>query len=88
MQDKGLVCLEILIITGTLTDNSNYYIGSITSEPSRVFSPGGDIPVNAYGQEMQAPVYGPQELAQLYDCLLYTSPSPRDRQKSRMPSSA
>ena len=25
---------------------------------------------------------------QLVDCLLYTSPSPRDRQKSRMPSSA
>ena len=25
---------------------------------------------------------------QLKDCLLYTSPSPRDRQKSRMPSSA
>ena len=27
-------------------------------------------------------------LAELYHCLLYTSPSPRDRQKSRMPSSA
>ena len=26
--------------------------------------------------------------AQYRDCLLYTSPSPRDRQKSRMPSSA
>ena len=25
---------------------------------------------------------------QCLDCLLYTSPSPRDRQKSRMPSSA
>ena len=25
---------------------------------------------------------------QFYSCLLYTSPSPRDRQKSRMPSSA
>ena len=25
---------------------------------------------------------------ELWDCLLYTSPSPRDRQKSRMPSSA
>ena len=25
---------------------------------------------------------------QCYTCLLYTSPSPRDRQKSRMPSSA
>ena len=33
-----------------------------------------------------------EESFQLYhqgmDCLLYTSPSPRDRQKSRMPSSA
>src|SRR5678810_1136625 len=27
-------------------------------------------------------------LDRLYHCLLYTSPSPRDRQKSRMPSSA
>ena len=27
-------------------------------------------------------------LIKLYNCLLYTSPSPRDRQKSRMPSSA
>ena len=26
--------------------------------------------------------------APAYSCLLYTSPSPRDRQKSRMPSSA
>ena len=29
-----------------------------------------------------------KDLAQDMDCLLYTSPSPRDRQKSRMPSSA
>ena len=30
-----------------------------------------------------------KESAELYSsCLLYTSPSPRDRQKSRMPSSA
>ena len=29
-----------------------------------------------------------EELKQEIDCLLYTSPSPRDRQKSRMPSSA
>ena len=26
--------------------------------------------------------------AQLYNCLLYTSPSPRDKRQSRMPSSA
>src|SRR5678809_386169 len=29
-----------------------------------------------------------RKLVQYYNCLLYTSPSPRDRQKSRMPSSA
>ena len=29
-----------------------------------------------------------QLVAALKNCLLYTSPSPRDRQKSRMPSSA
>ena len=29
-----------------------------------------------------------QEVTYNYSCLLYTSPSPRDRQKSRMPSSA
>ena len=28
------------------------------------------------------------KMANVFDCLLYTSPSPRDRQKSRMPSSA
>ena len=28
------------------------------------------------------------DIAEDYDCLLYTSPSPRDRTRSRMPSSA
>ena len=30
----------------------------------------------------------PERAAHFFGCLLYTSPSPRDRQKSRMPSSA
>ena len=34
---------------------------------------------------LAAPVHNPEHPD---DCLLYTSPSPRDRQKSRMPSSA
>ena len=38
-------------------------------------------------------VHGPQNLGggnleNVYACLLYTSPSPRDRTRSRMPSSA
>ena len=36
---------------------------------------------------MDVPEYN-DELVELIACLLYTSPSPRDRQKSRMPSSA
>ena len=31
---------------------------------------------------------GELDLGLTYDCLLYTSPSPRDRTRSRMPSSA
>ena len=34
------------------------------------------------------PNLAPNHVARISDCLLYTSPSPRDRQKTRMPSSA
>jgi hypothetical protein len=54
-------------LVGSTTNNSDFYVGSTTSDPSRVFSPGGDIPVDSYGRELQSPVYGPQELAQLYE---------------------
>ena len=40
-------------------------------------------------QEVFMPMVQPKELwDETKSCLLYTSPSPRDRQKSRMPSSA
>jgi hypothetical protein len=54
-------------LTGTQSDNSNFYIGNITSDPSKIFSPVGEVPVNQYGIEQQSPVYGPSELAQLYE---------------------
>ena len=42
-----------------------------------------------YGVPSEVSNYAPFYNTQLFkDCLLYTSPSPRDRQKSRMPSSA
>ena len=37
--------------------------------------------------QKEKPDMNPMEMMK-YACLLYTSPSPRDRQKSRMPSSA
>eukprot|EP00828_Plagiopyla_frontata_P045762 TRINITY_DN7924_c0_g1_i2.p2 TRINITY_DN7924_c0_g1~~TRINITY_DN7924_c0_g1_i2.p2 ORF type:complete len:118 (+),score=15.65 TRINITY_DN7924_c0_g1_i2:96-449(+) len=36
----------------------------------------------------KAIIHGGKTHTQIITCLLYTSPSPRDRQKSRMPSSA
>jgi hypothetical protein len=55
------------VLTGTQSNNSNFYVGSITSNPSQVFSPVGEVPVDQYGIEQQSPVYGPSELAQLYE---------------------
>ena len=37
---------------------------------------------------MEAPVFVVMCVMWIYSCLLYTSPSPRDRSLSRMPSSA
>ena len=54
-------------IVGTSVTVSNYYVGSITSDPSRIFSPGGDVPVDSFAREVSTPVYGPTELAQLYE---------------------
>ena len=54
-------------IVGTNTNNSNFYVGSTSSDPSRVFSPSGVLPSDAFGNEQQDPVYGPSELAQLYE---------------------
>ena len=41
-----------------------------------------------YDTRSLAEFYDTRSLAEFYDCLLYTSPSPRDRTRSRMPSSA
>ena len=54
--------------------------------PAWAFSFGGE---KQRGQESQPVIYnGKMFVTASYSCLLYTSPSPRDRQKSRMPSSA
>ena len=46
-------------------------------------------PITDYGDRLIMQSFVDMHLhAPQYPCLLYTSPSPRDRQKSRMPSSA
>ena len=42
-----------------------------------------------FGDQSPNTIYGkPKQTEGFKDCLLYTSPSPRDRTRSRMPSSA
>ena len=47
-----------------------------------------DIPRYILPAPSEIVLKGSADLDKLIYCLLYTSPSPRDRQKSRMPSSA
>ena len=54
-------------LRGATENDSNYYIGSPKSEPGDILSPQGDLPTDSFGGEIQSPVYGPQEIAQLYE---------------------
>ena len=44
--------------------------------------------LNSFDEKNQAIQEKQKQIEELLDCLLYTSPSPRDRTRSRMPSSA
>jgi hypothetical protein len=55
----------VLNSNGTLT--GGYYVGSKTAEPSTITSPANQVPVNAFGQQTESPVYGPSELGILFE---------------------
>lgn len=55
------------VLRGATENSGFYYIGSETSEPSNILSPVGDVPTDQFGREIKAPVYGPSEIAQLYE---------------------
>ena len=44
-----------------------YYVGSPDREPIYLNSPPGAVPINEFGQEVLAPVYGPQVLGKEYE---------------------
>ena len=59
---------------------------STTSVPAKAAN--GQPPLEVDGTRQKLLALGLAHAAEALACLLYTSPSPRDRQKSRMPSSA
>jgi len=47
--------------------SGGYYVGSKDSEPSQIDGPANQVPVNAFGVQLESIVYGPQELGILYE---------------------
>ena len=74
-------------LSGNIIDLPTGYAYSM-EESGRLIQDFHNISVDQQ-EPVEGAVQGLQQLSAIYEiCLLYTSPSPRDRQKSRMPSSA
>jgi len=56
--------LELL---GLSEDRGGYYIGSPNSEPSQITSPPNQVPIDPFGRQIFASVYGPNEIGQLFE---------------------
>ena len=72
--------LFLLPISSTAQEN-NYFLMLKNKKVNVRYGPSLDHPVKYIYRKIDLPV-------KVIDCLLYTSPSPRDDQTSRMPSSA
>ena len=83
---------EVHIFRVSGTGKDPFHIGQWFTLGSNAESPPYVLATESYGKAFLAhdeAIYSARAPTQVYDvCLLYTSPSPRDRQKSRMPSSA
>ena len=69
--DKGLLLGVTSQINNLLGNNTTqgggYYVGSDQAEPSTINMPPNEIPVDRFGKQQPSPVYGPNELANLYE---------------------
>ena len=67
----GLLGIGQAIVSLISPDNGTlvggYYVGSRNAEPSTITSPPNQVPVNAFGQQEQSPVYGPSEMGILFE---------------------
>jgi len=69
----GLAANALTTFANSLLDNLGlqlpgaYYVGSVTSEPSYATSPIQAMPIDIYGKETQAIVYGPDVLGKDYE---------------------
>ena len=71
--------MELLAPAGTMEN----FIAALESGADAIYLGGKGFNARAHAAN-----FGIEELAEAIRCLLYTSPSPRDVEESRMPSSA
>lgn len=64
---QGLSALANALVGQDTPETGTYYVGSPNAEPSLIDSPANQVPVNQFGQQQAAIVYGPQELGILYE---------------------
>ena len=84
----GLLMQE-LSLAGKILLRGDFSNADVQQAVEQVLALPVEIEANTFSRDGEHSVYwlGPDERL-LYTCLLYTSPSPRDRTRSRMPSSA
>ena len=54
-------------LLGVDDTGGDYYVGSLTSDPSIATSPPGKIPIDQFGREINSPVFGPDVLGKMYE---------------------
>ena len=74
--------MQRILVTGATGKVGQAFIGRLLSSSDDRFT-GFTVRALCHNRAL-----GPDPRVEVVTCLLYTSPSPRDRQKSRMPSSA
>ena len=47
--------------------SGGFYVGSKNADPSTITSPPNQIPIDAFGRQIETPVYGPSELGILFE---------------------
>ena len=63
----GLVNSIDNVVNPNGTVRSSFYIGDPNTDVSQITSPANQIPVNSMGQQVLAPVYGPDEISKLFE---------------------
>ena len=66
----GIISALGQAITGAIANNASegtYYVGSPQREPGYITSPPGQVPIDSFGGQVNAPVYGPDILGKEYE---------------------